>query len=134
MIVSGCSNLSLSDLATGAGATLGATAPAVLNLHPAVTLASAGAGAVAGAALVGETETVADACSHVPTDQYQSCLTRFKLFELFNTLWMWAVGAVVGLMVMAWLIPGPQSLFFWRKSNAESNTSRSRAGQGWPDS
>ena len=134
LVLAGCSNFSLSDLATGAGATAGATTSAMLGLPPVVTLTSAAGGAVAGAALVGEAETVADVCSHVPTEDYSGCVTKLKIFELFNTLWMWAVGGVVGLIVIAWLIPGPQTLLFWRKKDAGSNSTHYKSRSNWPDS
>ena len=134
LVLAGCSNFSLSDLATGAGATAGATTSAMLGLPPVVTLTSAAGGAVAGAALVGEAETVVDVCSHVPTEDYSGCVTKLKIFELFNTLWHWAVGAIVFLVVAAWLIPGPQTLLFWRKKDAGTNTSRKQPGSGWPNS
>lgn len=133
VVVASCSRISLSDWATASGATVGAGVGAATGIHPLVTLSTAAGGAVAGAALVAETETVADVCAGVPTDQYQSCVTKYKIFELFNTLWKWAVGGTVILITIAWLIPGPTT-WFRRKENAEASPPRKSTRSSWPDS
>ena len=113
-LVSGCSRLSVSDLATTAGAGVGAVAGAATGLGPVVTVTSTLAGGAAGGALVGETVTTAEACVENP----EVC-TQITVAKTVQDFIHWIIGGGVLLIIAAWLIPGPQSL--WRKKDGKSD-------------
>lgn len=107
-----CSNLSVSDLATTAGATAGGMVGALTG-HPGIAAATTAGGALAGAAIVGDTAATVDACAQNP----EVCST-ISFYATLQDFWHWLVAGGVALVIAAWLIPGPQRL--WGKK-PESN-------------
>ena len=109
VLLSGCSRISLSDLGTGIGATAGATLGALTG-NPAVVAVTASGGAAVGAVLVEDAVSPDKFCQHNP-DQCNEYLFWSSVKDAIH----WIIGAVVALIALAWLIPGPQSLFRRKK-------------------
>ena len=105
--LTGCSNVSLSDLSTGAGAVVGGTLGAVTG-NPAIVAVTSTGGAAVGSALVGETNA-ADVCIENP----EACVAA-ETGETVRDIAHWLIGGAILLIIVGWLIPGPNSLF--RKS------------------
>ena len=103
--LTGCSRLDLSDLATTGGATAGAAIGSVVGGIPATVILTA-AGGVAGGALVEDATKPENFCKVNP-DQCQEFLFWSSVKDAIH----WIIGAIVALITIAWLIPGPQSLF-----------------------
>ena len=119
VLLAGCSNLSLSDLATGTGSVVGAGVGSLTG-NPAVVMTTAGAGALVGASLVGEDETQVEVLEAIPEDQRADVAKTQAFWSFVEHFLEWIVGATVGLIALAWILPSPQSLLFWRKSTKSS--------------
>lgn len=114
LLLTGCASLSLEDAATGLGATAGA-AVGSLTGSPTVVVTTTAAGAAVGAAVIAP-ETPADVQITDVQNEHQADVAKKQLvLDLIADLWHWAVGAVVVLIVVAWLIPGPQFMFRRRR-------------------
>ena len=81
-----------------------AGAPAVL-----VATTSAAAGITAGV-VTEEPEPTVD-ITQVETPEQAEVAKSQIFWDALQAFWMWAVGALVVLIVAAWLIPGPQFMF-----------------------
>ena len=119
----GCSKIDLSDVATTAGAAVGAVGTAVVTSNPALVGVGALAGGVSGAVLVEDQTDPVDACLENP--EVCETVSRWHAIEDF---FHWIIGGGVLLIIVAWLLPGPQSL--WRKKDAKSNYTSRRSRQG----
>ena len=126
-LVSACSAIDLSDIATTAGAGAGAVGTAVLTTNPAGILVGTVAGGVAGAALVEDSTDPVDACIENP----EVCET-VSFWHAVEDFVHWIIGGGVLLIITAWLLPGPQAL--WRRRDDNSNNSSRRTRQGRFDS
>lgn len=136
IVLSGCSSLKLEDVAgptTAATVTAGA---AVLTVHPAAAIVAGAAAGAAVEAAIPEEESVD--ITQIETPE-QAAVAKTQLYtDLFLDVWKWIVGAIGALIVIAWLIPGPQT-FFRRKDHAQSSDTnqqpaRSRRYQRHPRS
>lgn len=117
LMLSACSRFDLSDVATTAGATTAATAAAALGAPTLVIATSTLAGGVAGGALVEDETSAIDACLENP----EIC-REVEFWDTIKDFIHWIIGGTVLLIIVAWLIPGPQTL--WRKKDAGSNSTR----------
>ena len=125
LLMTGCSGrITLSDVATGAGATVGALVGTATS-NPAVILTTTTAGAAVGAALVKEAPSAADVCIENP----EACVAA-ETGETIRDFIHWIIGGGVLLIIVAWLIPGPQSL--WRRQDARTNPARKRVRSARP--
>ena len=104
-MLSGCSRISLSDLGTGIGATAGATLGAITG-NPAIVAVTTAGGAAAGAVLVEDAAKPENFCKANP----DKC-NEFLFWSSVKDAIHWIIGGIVALITIAWLIPGPQSLF-----------------------
>ena len=109
VMLSGCSRISLSDLGTGVGAVAGAGVGALTG-NPGIVLATTSAGAVGGAVAVEDAANPDNFCQNNP-DKCEEFLFWSSVKDAIH----WIIGAVVALITIAWLIPGPQSLFRRKK-------------------
>ena len=126
LMLSACSRFDLSDVATTTGATVGATAAAALGAPTLVIATSTVAGGVAGGALVEDETSAVDACIENP----EIC-REVEFWDTLKDFIHWIIGGTVLLIIVAWLIPGPQTL--WRKKDARSNSPRHGARRHRPD-
>ena len=104
--LSACSRIDLSDMAATAGAGAGALGTAVLTTNPALVGVGAIAGGVAGSAVVEDTTKTVDACIANP----EVCQT-ISFWHAIEEFIHWIIGGGVLLIIVAWLLPGPQKLF-----------------------
>ena len=110
-------------MATATGAAVGAAGTAVLTTNPAGILVGSLAGGVAGGAVVPDEVSTVEACADNP----EICNT-IAIQKTVMDFIHWIIGGGVLLILAAWLIPGPQTL--WRKKDGKSNRSTDRARQG----
>ena len=125
LLLCGCSAIDLSDVATTTGAGVGAVGTAALTTNPAGILVGTVAGGVAGAALVEDETSAVDACLENP----EIC-REIEFWDTIKDSIHWFIGGGVILIIVAWLIPGPQTL--WRRKDAKPNTTRRRVRSGRP--
>ena len=121
LLLAGCSSIDLSDIATTTGAGVGAVGTAALTTNPAGILVGTVAGGVAGAALVEDGTDPIDACLENP----EIC-REIEFWDTIKDSIHWFIGGGIVLIIAAWLIPGPQTL--WRKKDAQPNSPRQRVG------
>ena len=126
LLLVGCSSVDLSDISTTAGASAGAVGAAVLTTNPAGILIGTVAGGVTGAVLVEDEPSAADVCIENP----EACVAA-ETGETIRDFLHWIIGGGVVLIIVGWLIPGPQSL--WRRKDAPTNSTRQRVGYRRPD-
>ena len=126
LLLAGCSSVDLSDISTVAGASAGAVGTAVLTTNPAGILVGTVAGGVTGAVLVEDEPSAADVCIENP----EACVAA-ETGETIRDFFHWIIGGGVLLIIVAWLIPGPQRL--WRKKDARSNSPRHGTRRNRPD-
>ena len=119
-VLSGCSSLKLEDVAGPATAATVAAGTAVLTVNPVVGIA---AGTAAGAAVEAAIPEPATVDITQVTNEHQAEVAKKQLlWETIQSFWQWALGAGVALIVAAWIIPGPQTLF--RKKPQEPSNRR----------
>ena len=110
-LLAGCSNFSLDGLASAGTASVATAGVTALTGSPIAGVVVGGATGVATDGLIPDFKDAAqDFCSANPDD-----CDRYLLIQAFEKIWMWLVFGILGLITIAWLLPGPQSLFFWRR-------------------
>ena len=125
LMFTACSKLDLSDVVSTGGATAAAATSAAVGLPAAGTAILTAVGGVSAGALVEDGPNTNTVCLQNP----ELC-GQAKLFELLMSSVHWIIGGIVALMIMSWLIPGPQSFFFWRDNNGRTNSTNHRSRPG----
>lgn len=110
ILLTGClGRASLSDLSTGTGAVITAGAATAVGLPATAVAASTALGATAGAVLVEEPETTADALEKLPEEERASALKWKVFWEFIESLGYYAFLIVAGLifipMLMGYFMP-----------------------------
>ena len=129
LMLTACSNLSLDGIASaGTAAATGAGVTALTGSPIAGAAVGAAAGVGADAVIPDFQDAAQDFCTANPED-----CDRYLLIQAFEKIWKWALGGLIALVTIAWIIPGPQTLLFWRKSDARSNSANRQPRSDWPN-
>lgn len=119
LLLSACSHVEFDEIASATSATAGcATGSAVAGPAGCVV---GGAAAAVTTIVVTEPSTPNDIdITQVETPE-QAEVAKSQIFWNFVTVFVeWILGAIVVLIIAAWLIPGPQ--FNWRKKDAKTSS------------
>ena len=125
IVLSGCSSLpKIEDVAGTATAAGVSTGLAVLNVHPVAAIA---AGAASGAAVevaIPEPESVD--ITQVTNEHQAQVAEKQITAHVIEDFIHWIIGGVVVLVIAAWLIPGPQTMFKRSSGNKRVRQERNR--------